>query len=82
MTYEEQKRWLQMRGFIVGKRDPLMNTTVTGDFMVSDPYPAGYTQLHGADAAELWCLVGDSLPELVADAFSQFHDGSQYVDPE
>lgn len=61
---------LESYGYIVGPRDPNMNTNTAGEFMVSEPYPPGYTQESGAGG--IWCMVGDELEELMTAAIDNF----------
>lgn len=68
MTKRER---LEAAGFIVGKRDPAMNTAFTGQFMVSEEYDEGHTQPDGSGG--IWCIVGDDLNALIETA-SQFYD--------
>lgn len=66
----EEKARLEAMGFIVGERDPNMNTAFTGAFMVAEPYEPGYTQPDAMGGDGVWCIVGDDLGHLIEDAGS------------
>lgn len=67
MDTADARKALEGYGFIVGVRDPLMNTDFSGAFMVAESYEPGHTQQDGSGG--VWCVVGDDLDELVAIAF-------------
>lgn len=57
-------------GFIVGERDPAMNTNFAGRFMVCEPYESGHSQPDGSGG--IWCVVGDDLDMLMIEAVEFF----------
>ena len=69
-TQLEDKASLEKLGFIVGVRDPKMNTAFLGKYMVSEHYEENHTQVDGGQAHSVWCIVGDNLALLIEDAAS------------
>lgn len=58
---------LRAWGFTVGPRDPRLNTDFAGAFMVVEAHDD--TELPTRDGANgPWCIVGDDLTALVAEA--------------
>lgn len=57
-------------GFIAGDRDPAMNTSFAGRFMVCEPYEDGQSQPDGSGG--VWCVVGDDLDMLMTEAVEFF----------
>ena len=64
---------LRSHGFVLGPRDPNMNTAFKGQFMVSEQYPPGYSQPDGMGGDGVWCIVGDDYDTLLAEAVT-FHE--------
>lgn len=62
---DDKRKFLEDRGFIIGERDPNMNTAFAGRFMVAEPYEAGHTQPDGMGGDGVWCVVGDDLAHLI-----------------
>ena len=58
LTHEQKIVVLRSYGFIVGDRDPARNVEHPGKYMV----------LEADDDPEAWCVVGDSIEELVDEA--------------
>lgn len=68
-TQEEKIAALRANGYIVGARDPRLNTNYAGAFMVVEE---GYTddELPTKDGSNgPWCIVGDDLAALVDTAY-------------
>ncbi|MBC8719260.1 Lar family restriction alleviation protein [Ochrobactrum sp. Marseille-Q0166] len=64
----EKKAFLENRGWTVGKRNPQLNTDHPGKFMCVEPFDV--SELPTKDGANgPWCVVGDDLNVLVAEAF-------------
>ncbi|MBW3243266.1 hypothetical protein KUV57_11215 [Epibacterium sp. DP7N7-1] len=63
---------LRSFGWVVGDRDPKMNSNFDGSYMVvEDEYSPDYPgQTDGSDGDGIWCLVGNDLSELVDEALS------------
>lgn len=63
---------LRSLGWVVGDRDPKMNSKFDGAYMVvEDEYTPDYPgQADGSDGDGIWCLVGDDLSALVDEALS------------
>lgn len=59
---------LQRAGFVVGGRDHNLNRRFPGAFMVAEPYPEGTISDDAGNGP--WCIVGDNLAELVAEAYA------------
>lgn len=60
---------LRSWGFIVGPRDPRLNTDYQGAFMVAEAYDEN--QLPTRDGRNgPWCIVGDNYPSLVLEAYT------------
>lgn len=70
MTNNERKKILKRHGFICGERDRRLNTNYPGRFMVTQAdYASGDYELPTKDGANgPWCIVGDDLPQLIAQA--------------
>lgn len=69
LSMEGRIEVLESFGFVVGKRDPKMNSDHEGAFMVAEEVPEGYAgQRDGSDNEEIWCVVGDDMELLVSDA--------------
>lgn len=69
ITHDEKVAALRNLGFVVGERDPRLNTNYPGAFMVVE---AGYTEdeLPTEDGSNgPWCIVGHDLTELVREAY-------------
>jgi hypothetical protein len=79
-----QRRWLETHGFICGDREPQLNTNYPGAFMVAEG-PRDEWELPTEDGSNgPWCIVGDDLDALVAEAFGVWHDDPTFkpVDPD
>ena len=64
---------LRQWGFIVGKRDPRLNTRFSGAFMVCESFePAEVPTKDGSNGP--WCIVGDDLTLLVEQAYGVWAD--------
>ena len=74
----EQRRRLERMGFIIGPRDVNMNRAWTGAFMVAEAYDPGHCQDDGRGG--VWCIVGDDLNKLIADAASFWGDCDGYTE--
>lgn len=66
-------KWLRNHGFTVGARDERMNTAFVGTWMVAENYILGHTQEDARGG--VWCIVGNSLAQIVDDAYENFYDG-------
>lgn len=73
MTHEQKTAVLKAYGFTVGARDARLNTDHPGNLMVLEGSIQEAEQDHDLPTANgcdgPWCVVGDSLPELVDEAF-------------
>lgn len=68
MTPNKQLTALRSWGFICGERDPRINTDYPGTQMVVEAHDESELPTrNGANGP--WAIVGDSLPELVAEAY-------------
>ena len=68
MTQEEMTSRLREWGFVVGKRDPRINTRFEGSFMVVESHEE--SELPTEDGRNgPWCIVGDDLAALVREAY-------------
>lgn len=64
MTQNKKRKFLTKYGFIVGARDPLLNTNYPGKFMVTESYEEN--ELPTEDSSNgPWCITGDDLDALV-----------------
>lgn len=64
MTQADKISFLRGYGFIVGDRDPRLNTNYTGKFMVVEAHEE--SELPTEDGSDgPWCVVGDNLTTLV-----------------
>lgn len=64
MTHEQKIATLREHGFVVGERDPRLNTNFAGAFMVAEAHEE--SELPTQDGRNgPWCVVGDDLPTLV-----------------
>ena len=69
----DKRAALEGMGFIVGEREPRLNTDWPGAFMVTGSYEE--SQLPTADGTNgPWCIVGDDLDALIAEAFDTWKD--------
>lgn len=60
---------LRSWGFVVGTRDPRLNTEYEGTFMVAEEYEE--SQLPTRDGRNgPWCIVGNDYPALVLCAYA------------
>lgn len=67
-TTAEKRAWLKRRGFVVGERDPRLNTDYPGAFMVAEAFePDEVPTRDGSNGP--WCIVGDDLDSLISEAF-------------
>lgn len=70
----QRKKYLESLGFIIGKREPRLNTDYNGNFMVSQPYEE--SDLPTKDGSQgPWCIVGDDLESLIDEAYQTFKNG-------
>lgn len=68
-SIEEMRKALVDRGWIIGERDPRLNTDFRGQFMVAEPYEE--CELPTRNAANgPRCIVGDNPDELIESAYS------------
>lgn len=65
---QKEKQELMVRGFIIGPRDPQLNTDFPGKFMVSQAYTEADLPTKGGSDGP-WCIVGDDLNLLVDEAY-------------
>jgi hypothetical protein len=69
-TVPAMRDWLVARGYIIGDRDPRLNTKYPGKFMVVE----GDFEEHELPTEDgsngPWCIVGDHLHGLIIDAFN------------
>ena len=63
MVEQNNLAWLEANGFIVGERDPAMNSAYAGRYMVAEHYEPGHAQEDGDGG--VWCIVGDCLEFLI-----------------
>jgi hypothetical protein len=62
---------LKSYGFVIGDREPRLNTNYPGKFMVVEPYEE--CELPTEDGSDgPWCIVGDDLDVLIADAYENY----------
>ncbi len=67
LTYEQKVKVLQSYGFVVGDRDPRLNTDYPGSKMVVEAHDE--SELPTQDGRDgPWCIVGDDLPAPVEEA--------------
>lgn len=59
---------LRAHGFIVGPRDPNMNKAFEGRYMVAEAYEKGHEQDDAQGGDGVWCIVGDDMDKLTAEA--------------
>jgi hypothetical protein len=70
MTNREK---LESGGFIIGARDPRLNSNFPGRYMVAEPHDE--SELPTKDGSNgPWCVVGDDLDELITQA-ADFFEG-------
>lgn len=68
MTTDEKKAFLEKYGWVVGARDPRLNTDYPGAFMAVEPHEQ--SELPTRDGSNgPWCVVGDDLPALIDTAY-------------
>lgn len=68
-SIEEMRKALVDRGWIIGERDPRLNTDFRGQFMVAEPYEE--CELPTRNAANgPRCIVGDNPDEFIESAYS------------
>lgn len=65
----QMKQELEARGFIIGERDLRRNTAFKGRYMVAEPIDAALLPTEDASRGG-WCIVGDSLPDLIQDTYN------------
>jgi hypothetical protein len=66
-SIERKRRRLEAAGFVVGPRDPRLNTDFPGIYMIAEPYEDD--ELPTRDGSNgPWCIVGDDLHELITEA--------------
>ena len=76
-TIEQKRSELEKAGFVVGKRDPRINTDYPGRFMVVEEHEE--SDLPTRDGSNgPWCIVGNDLNKLVEDAY----DNATCFEPE
>lgn len=76
MTTEQKRIALERAGFIVGQRDVRLNTDFAGRYMVAESYDEG--ELPTRDGSNgPWCIVGDDLDALIAEAYENATDFEQ-----
>lgn len=68
MTTKQKIAFLKSRGWIVGKRDPRLNTDFPGSQMCCEPFEDHEVPTRDGRNGP-WCVVGDDLPSLVNQAF-------------
>lgn len=68
VTTQVLTQHLQAMGFVVGDRDPRLNTLYPGAFMVAEEYEDSETPTQDGRNGP-WCIVGDSLHALCVEAF-------------
>ena len=69
MNTNEKQAQLQRAGFVIGQRDPRINTNYPGQFMVAEWYEE--SQLPTKDGSNgPWAIVGDNLDDLIDEAFN------------
>ena len=68
MTTLEMRRKLEEQSFVVGERDPRLNTDYAGRYMVVEAHDE--SELPTRDGSNgPWCIVGDSLDALIKEAY-------------
>lgn len=67
MTRDDRLKLLAEYGWIVGKRDPRLNTDYAGEFMVCEPFEECEVPTRDGSNGP-WCVVGDDLEKLIVDA--------------
>lgn len=71
--------WLKAYGFVIGDRDPKINTNFSGNYMVSEQYgPDEVPTKDGRNGP--WCVVGNDLKILIDAAYGAFK--GVYEEPE
>lgn len=66
---EGKRATLEDLGFIIGERDPRINTNYPGKFMVCEAHEQ--SELPTKDGRNgPWCIVGDNLDELIDQAYN------------
>lgn len=68
MTTEQKIELLRAYDFVVGERDPKLNTDHAGAFMVAEQYTPRLTMTKDASRGP-WCIVGNDLGALVDEAY-------------
>lgn len=68
MITEQKIELLRAYDFVVGDRDPKLNTAHAGAFMVAEQYTPRLTMTKDAGNGP-WCIVGDDLIALVDEAY-------------
>ena len=68
-SIEHMTKKLREYGFIVGDRDPRLNTDHPGRFMVSEPADGKAVPTKDGSNGP-WCIVGDNLDDLVIEAYA------------
>ena len=75
ITHAAKVAHLTRLGFTVGARDRRLNASFPGAFMVAEPYVANEVAIPRLDASAVhWCIVGDSLVQLVSEAYAIWED--------
>lgn len=70
-TLSEMRVVLEDFGFVIGNRDPRLNTNYPGRYMVVEAHDE--SELPTEDGRNgPWCVVGDDIDELIRMAFTDY----------
>lgn len=67
---EGNKELLEYQDFIVGERDPRVQTEFDGKYMVAQKYDD--CEIENPHNGDFWCVVGDDLNALMEEAIRDF----------
>jgi hypothetical protein len=64
MAQKEKIEFLKSYGWLIGDRDPRLNTDYAGAFMVCEPFDDSEVPTRDGSNGP-WCVVGDDLDALI-----------------
>jgi hypothetical protein len=73
-TIEQKRTYLETLGYFCGARDTRLNTKFPGKFVVTDNDWKEYHLPTQDGSNGPWCIVGDSLDDLICQAFNIWYD--------
>jgi hypothetical protein len=73
-TIAEKRTYLETLGYVIGDRDPRLNTNFIGAYMIVDDDYKDYKLPTRDGSNGPWCIVGDDLDELIEHAFTVWFD--------